>query len=79
MADAGMAGERLGFQPGFQVLELALGAAARQVPAFQRSDACGIVSSVFQALERIDQQSRDRAAPSMPTIPHMRFNIPKSS
>ncbi len=62
VADPGMAAERFGLQPLFQILELALGAAARQVIAFQRGDAGGIVTAIFQAFERIDQQLRDRAA-----------------
>ena len=62
VADAGVAFERFGQQPLFEVLELALGAAARQVIAFQSSDACGIVTAIFQAFERIHQQLRHRAA-----------------
>ena len=63
MADAGMAGERLGPQPRFEIFELAFGAAALEMVAFERGDAGGIVAAIFQALERIHQLLRDRTAP----------------
>src|SRR4029079_5309350 len=37
MANTGVAGERFADQPLFQVLELAFGAAAREMPVFERS------------------------------------------
>ena len=43
--------ERFGIEPLFEVLQLALGAAAREVIAFQRGDARGIVAAIFEALE----------------------------
>jgi hypothetical protein len=46
----------------FEVLQLALGAAAREMAAFQRGDACGIVTAIFKPLERIHQLLRDRSA-----------------
>jgi hypothetical protein len=55
-----MTRKRFGLQPRFKVLELALGAAALEMIAFQRGDACGIVAAVFKALERIHQLLRDR-------------------
>ena len=57
-----MARERFGIQPLFEVLQLALGAPARQLAAFQGGDAGGIIAAVFEALERIDQMHRDRLA-----------------
>ena len=62
VADAGMARERLGFQPRFEIPQLAFGAAALQMVAFQRGDACGIVAAIFQAFERIHDLLRDRTA-----------------
>ena len=79
VADAGVALERFGIQPLFEVLQLALGAAARKVTAFQRGDPCEIIAAIFKPLERIDQLLRDRSFPKMPTMPHMRFNFPKST
>ena len=49
--DPGVALERFGIQPLFEVLQLALGAAAREVTAFQRGDACGIITAIFKPLE----------------------------
>ena len=62
MADAGVAVERFGQQPLFQVLQFAFGAASRQMAAFQRGDARGIVAAIFQPFERIHQLLRDRSA-----------------
>ena len=55
MANAGIAAERLGFQPGFQRLKLALGASTRQHAMIKRCDARRVIATVFEALERIDQ------------------------
>ena len=63
MSDAGMAGERLGLQSRFEIFEFAFGAAALEMVAFQRGDACGVVAAIFQPLERIHQLLRDRTAP----------------
>ncbi len=49
--DPGVAFERFGSQPLFEVLQLALGAAAREVAAFERGDACGIIAAIFEPLE----------------------------
>ena len=49
--DPGVALERFGIQPLFEVLQLALGAAAREVTAFQRGDAGGIIAAIFKPLE----------------------------
>ena len=62
MADPGVTVERFGLQPLFQILEFAFGAAARQMVAFQRGDACGIIAAIFQPFERIHQLLRDRSA-----------------
>jgi len=50
-----------------------------RVIAFQRGDACGIVTAIFQAFERTTSSSATGLRPRMPTMPHMRLNIPKSS
>ena len=44
----------------FEVAKLAFGAAARQLALLERGDAGGIVAAIFQPLERIDHQRRDR-------------------
>ena len=46
----------------FEVFQLAFGAAAIELVAFERGDACGIVAAIFKALERIHQLLRDRSA-----------------
>ena len=69
VADADRAGERLASQPLLEVLELAFGAAARQVALLQRRDAGGVVAAIFEALERIDHQGRDRLATQYPDDP----------
>jgi len=63
MADAGMTGERFGVQSRFEVFQLAFGAAPLEMIAFQRGDACGIVTAIFAAFERIHNLIRDRTAP----------------
>jgi hypothetical protein len=51
VADPGVALERFGIEPLFEVLQLALGAAAREAAAFQRGDAGGIIPAIFKPLE----------------------------
>ena len=60
VADADRAGERLEPELLLEILELALGAAPRQLAVFERGDARGIVAAIFQALERIDELRRRR-------------------
>src|SRR6516165_57514 len=62
-ADAGLAGERLARKPRLQIAELALGAPPHEIAAFQRGDTCGIVAAIFEPLERVDQQWRNRLTP----------------
>jgi hypothetical protein len=50
-------------QPGFEVLELAFRAPARELAAFKRRDARGIVGAILEALERIDELRRRRLLP----------------
>ena len=63
VADADAAGERLAREPGLEVAQLALGTPAGQLPVFQRGDASGIVASVFEPLECVDERGRDRLTP----------------
>ena len=63
MADADGARERLAREPRLEIAQLAFGAPAGELPAFQRGDAGGIVASVLEPLERIDQRGRDRLTP----------------
>jgi hypothetical protein len=63
VADAGMTGERFGFQSRFEIPEFAFGAAALDMVAFQRGNASGIIAAIFQSLEGIHQLLRDRTAP----------------
>ena len=62
-----------------EILQLAFGAAALEMVAFQRGDAGGIVAAIFQPLERIHHCSATGPRPRMPTMPHMRINISKST
>jgi hypothetical protein len=63
MADADRARERLAGEPRLEIAQLAFGAPASKLPAFQRGDAGGIVASVFEPLKRVDQCARDRLTP----------------
>jgi hypothetical protein len=56
-------GERFGFQSQFEIPQFAFGAAARQMVAFQRGNASGIVTAILKALERIHNQVCDWTAP----------------
>ena len=62
VADAGMAAERLLREALLEILQLAFGAAAREVAAFQRRDAGGVIAAVFEPLERLDHFLGDRLA-----------------
>src|ERR1700751_2073039 len=62
MADTDIARERIGAQTRLEVFQFAFGATALQAIAFQRRDAGGIVTAIFQALERIDQLLGNRPA-----------------
>ncbi len=72
VADADGAGERLARELGFEIAQLAFGAAAREVAVFERGDARGVVAAIFEALERVDECAATGSRPRMPTIPHMR-------
>jgi bifunctional UDP-N-acetylglucosamine pyrophosphorylase/glucosamine-1-phosphate N-acetyltransferase len=69
LADADGAGERLVVQALFQVLQFAFGAAARELAALQRGDARGIIATIFEPLQRIDQLSGDGLAAEYPNDP----------
>ena len=60
VADAGVAGERLLGELGFQVAQLALRAPAGQVAVFQRRHTGRVIAAIFQPLQRIDQERRHR-------------------
>ena len=51
-------------------MQLAFGAAAAELAAFERGDAGGVIAAIFEALQRIDDERRDRPCPTIPTIPH---------
>jgi len=53
-------GERLAREPGFEIAQLALGTPTRELPAFQRGHARGVITAIFEPLERINEQARDR-------------------
>jgi hypothetical protein len=61
--DADVTRQRFGSQSRFKILEFAFGAAALEMVALQRSDACGIIAAVFKAFQRIHNLIRDRTAP----------------
>ena len=77
VADAAMAGQRFALQPRFEIFQLAFGAAALEMLAFQRGDASGIVAAIFKPLERIDQLLRDRAAPQNADNAAHAVSVPK--
>jgi hypothetical protein len=60
MPDADHAFERLARKPRFEVAKLALSAPAREFAPFQRRHPSGIVTAIFEPLEGVDQQGRDR-------------------
>ena len=61
VADADRTVQRLFQQHGFEIAQLALGAAALQLAVLQRRDAGGIVAAIFEPLQGVDQLARDRA------------------
>jgi hypothetical protein len=63
MPDPARTGERLAGKPCFQVTQLALGALARELPVFQGREAGGIITAVFEPLERVEQRGGDRLSP----------------
>jgi len=63
VTDAGGAIQRLGLKPLLQILQLALGATALEMLAFERGDARGIVAAIFETFERIHQLLCNRLAP----------------
>jgi len=60
MANADRAFERLALKPALEVLQLAFGAPPRELAVFERRDARGIIATIFEARERIDQLRRRR-------------------
>jgi hypothetical protein len=62
MSDPDVSRQRVSPQARFQIPQLALGATARQKRSLQCRDAGGIVTAVFEALQRIDQLIRDGTA-----------------
>ena len=62
VADADRSRERFPRESLFQILELALGAAARQHAMLERGNASRIVAAILEAFERIDEKRRDRFA-----------------
>ena len=63
VADADAAEQRRCLEARFQILQLALGAAAVEMHSFQRRDTGGIIAAIFQPLEGIHQLIRDRTTP----------------
>src|SRR5690606_32003068 len=76
MPNAGISGDRLAGDAGFQIAEFSRRAPAFQPPAIDRSDARGIVAAIFEALQRPDQifsnrflaQNADDAAHAMSPV-----------
>jgi hypothetical protein len=62
VSDPARPGERFALQPGFEIFQFAFGSAAAEMAVFHSCDAGGIISAIFQTLERIDQMPRDRFA-----------------
>jgi hypothetical protein len=59
VADAASPRQRLFSQFLFEILEFALGAQSRVLSSFQRCNAGGIVTAIFQTLQCIDKLFRD--------------------
>jgi hypothetical protein len=62
VADADFAQERRLAKLGLERTQLALRAAARQAPVFQRGHAGRVIASVFEPLERINEMLGHRLA-----------------
>ena len=60
VSDADQTAERLAVQLALEVDELALGAAARQFAMLDGRDAGRVIAPVFEPLQRLDEQWRDR-------------------
>ena len=66
VADADRAVERLVLQPAFEVDELAFGAAAGKFAALDGGDAGRVIAAIFEPLQRIDDERRDRRVADNP-------------
>ena len=60
MADADQPVQRLRLQAALQIDQLSLGAAAPQIAVLDRRHAGRVITAIFQPLQRIDDQRRDR-------------------
>jgi hypothetical protein len=55
MADAGVAGERMALKHVLEIAQLAFGAPAAELTVFHGGDARGIITAIFETLQRVDQ------------------------
>ena len=62
-------GERRAVELVLEVAELALGAAAGELPVFEGGDAGRVVAAIFEALEGVEKQRRRRPRPQYPDDP----------
>ena len=77
MADPDRPLEGLGAKLGLKVLELALGAPARELSVLQRSDPGRVVTPVFKALQRVDNRARNWPRPqNTHNAAHWPINLP---
>ena len=60
VADADRAVQRLVLQPALEIDQLAFGAAAAKLAMLDGRDAGGIIAAIFEPLQRIDEERRDR-------------------
>ena len=60
VADADRAVERLALQPALEIDQLAFGAAAAELAVLDGGDAGRVIAAIFEPLQRIDDQRRDR-------------------
>ena len=60
VADADRAVERLALQAAFEIDQLAFGAAAGELAALDGGDAGRVIAAIFEPLQRIDDERRDR-------------------
>src|SRR5215208_1829942 len=76
VTDAGRACERLAREALLEVLEFAFGAAAREMPAFQRGDARRIIAAIFEPLKRLDHFYGDRLTSEYSDDPAHGWSMP---
>ena len=71
MADADRPRQRLLAQARLEIDQLALGASTVDVAANKGGDPGGVITTILQPLQRLDQEGAIGGSPIMPMLPHM--------